>query len=395
MRAPRISLLTICLFAVSCAGPSTEGKATTPEAQGSTTGARQVRVAIVGTMTGNGAWRGAPAKTGLAIARALLHERGIDLEASVLDDRGSDRRSTRLVRRAASNNVDAVIFAGPPKALPRAEDALASTGTAAFLLYGDLHTTDSLSRHVFQIGPAFRWEAHELAERAVKGGGRLGALTEDSLMGATARRVLRRALEERGAVLASSEVFSPSRLDRIAQHLRTLRRDEVKHLFVEASPGEFGAINRALREMTWSPRLFSFDLTLPPPRRGPHARPGSIASDVLERGAHLEYVESFADYRQTGENTVGYVPPGWEYRAFASAMLSAAVADAEDRALALEDLRDEPHSGFEASFSRSDHLVSERADVGLWERVRPGSRTAERFGAPRDLPWVPLLGTFD
>ena len=313
------------------------------------------------------------------------------MDLRVFDDRGDYRRSTRLARRAAHMaGVAGVVFAGPPRALPGAEDALADAGVAAFLCYGDLATLRLLTPHVFQMGPSFRWEAEELTRYALAGGevDDLGALTEESVMGESARTALRAALRRRGSKLAATQVFQPGRLELLDAHLRRLRAAGVEQVFVEASPPEFGRIVAALkREKGWAPRLLGFDLTLSPAMGGPPAPPRTVAADGRDRGAHFLKNARYRRFRRAARELMGRVPVGWEYRAYRATRLiarSALKMDAGDVARALR--------RGTATLGPRDPLVLERADVGLWKVYRP---SAKRRGLSRRLPWRPVPRTFD
>ena len=357
-------------------------------------GARRDTIALVGTMSGAGTWRGRPARRGVKIALHALRAEAVRMDVRVLDDRGDYRRSTRLVQRAATaRDVAGVVFAGPPRALPRAEDALADAGVPAFLCYGDLATLRLLTPHVFQIGPSFRWEAEELTRYAARVGGTdaLGALTEDSVMGDSARTALRGALRRHGAELAAARVFQPGRLELLGAHLRRLRAAGVDQIFVEASPPEFARIVATLqREERWEPRLLGFDLTLSPRLGGPAAPPGTVAADARDRGAHLMPEARFRKFRRAAQEVIGRLPVHWEYRAYLAARLVASGGlsrDVADRARMLR-----AGGRHLADLGPGDSLVLERSEIGLWRAHR--SSAASRRDLPPRLPWAPVPGAF-
>jgi ABC-type branched-subunit amino acid transport system substrate-binding protein len=322
-------------------------------------------------MTGNGSWRGRPARRGIDIAAHALKERGGPrIRLRVLDDRGDDRRSTRLVRRAArSSGTDAVVFAGPPRAVARAESSLADRAIPAFLCYGDLEGARRLTRHVFQMGPGFDREARLLVGDALRArrGGRLGALTEDSVMGRVGRAALVDALDRQGARLAS-RIFDPSRLRRIGRHLEKLRAARVRRLFVEASPGELGRISSALARMDWSPRIFGFDLTLSPPYRGPAPPSDAAAADWVTRAAGVRGSDRFTRFQKASVDVTGARPRWWEFRSYLATLLVArAERGAGDPVRRLERMRAKRVAGVDVTLSRRDHVVPNARDVRLWK----------------------------
>ncbi len=345
----------------------------------------RVRIAVVGTMNGHGSWRGRPAVRGV---RAAIAGRE-DVELRVYDDRGSHLRSTELVRRAArAGGLDAVVFAGIPRALPRAERALARAGVPGFLIYGDLASAGRLTRHTFQMGPSFRWAARDLVKWALGEGHAdgLGALTEASVLGSVARKALQEELRKEGEALVRSEVFSPSRQHLFPSHLRRLRDAGVSALFIEGSPPEFGRINGALEEIGWRPRLLGFDLTLSPAIEGPAPRRGSVAAGESFRGAHLPGSD-LDRFRRAAIEATGQPPLWWEHRSYAAARLVLRLVrearPGADLASALAGAR----GG--ARFGPRDHVWPNENEAGLWKVVAAGERSA-----PRELPWTPLTAYF-
>lgn len=350
--------------------PGATVRGTTPTRTEDQKPSRTVTLVLVGTMSGSGAWRGRPTSRGIDIARHVLKERGGPrVRVRVFDDRGDDRRSTRLVRRAArSSGTDAVVFGGPPRAVARAESSLAQRGIPAFLCYGDLDGAARLTRHVFQMGPGFDREARLLVDEALRPrrGVRLGALTEDSVMGQVGRAALRDALKRRGARLAASRVFEPSRLRRIGRHLEKLRAARVRRLFVEASPGELGHISAALGRMDWSPRILGFDLTLSPPYRGPAPPADAVAADWETRSAGVRGSSRFSRFRKASVAVTGSRPRRWEFRSFLATLLAVRATQGRHPVRRLERMRGERVAGVEVTLSKTDHVVPNGRDVRLW-----------------------------
>ena len=362
-----------CLsYLVSCSsGIDSPGLEIASNRAGARGQVKTVRLVLVGTMSGSGSWRGRPARRGIEIARHVLDEReGPRIRLRVLDDRGDDRRSTRLVRRAAgSRKTDAVVFAGPPRAVARAESSLARSGIPAFLCYGDLEGAGRLTRHVFQMGPTFAREARLLVRDALRPrrGARLGALTEDSVMGEVARAALRNELEARHARLVEARVFEPSGPQRMGRHLRKLRAAGVRRLFVEASPGELGNMSAAFDRMGWEPSVFGFDLTLSPPYRGPAPPQGAVAADWFTRSAGARDSDRFSRFRKASVTVTGGRPRRWEFRSYLATLLAVRADRAGRASRRLERMRSERVAGVEVTLSRTDHLVPNARDVRLWE----------------------------
>src|SRR5687767_1533045 len=156
------------------------------------TGQNSLVIGLVGTLSGDEAWRGEDALEGADLAVGLLN-RGLDdgdkrFELLTLDDKGDVEEATALVEQVAGlEQAVGVVYAGPPEGLPGAEAALASAGIPAILVYGDLYGAQRLSPSVFQASPSYVWEARRIASYLLKDRDyeKVGVLTEDSFSGET------------------------------------------------------------------------------------------------------------------------------------------------------------------------------------------------------------------
>jgi hypothetical protein len=434
-RQKRVRRLTaaIALTALAACESGDDGNAVfssrTPV--GRPTSSESLIVGLVGTLTGPGQWRGEDAFEGADLAIHELNEQigesGVPFELVPLDDEGDPQRATELVRDLTElDRTVGVVYAGPPKALPAAEDALAARGVPALLLYGDLYGARRLSPHLFQVPPSFLWEARRMASYVTRDRRyeTVGALVERSLMGRTAARSVRDAL--RGARVPPPRVVGYNSGDHdLRPQLRILRRRHVEALMFEGTASVFAALMEALDDMGaryrttdrariatapkrlrlerrrsshWAPQVLAFDLAFSPNPSESYP-PGTIVASSYARGAHYLPVASlerfrvaFVDWWDQG------VPLGWEHRAYeATRIIGWAVQRGEadqDLARVLEGLRGRRFGGLDVTFGPDDHTAVDQISVGLWVVPRAGIPVPERRDLPDGLPWVPLSRGF-
>jgi hypothetical protein len=130
------------------------------------------------------------------------------------------------------------------------------------------------------------------------------------------------------------------------------------------------------------------------------APPGTVAADSLARGSYYLPVSSLQAFRRAYMAWWDAPPLRWERSSYeAVRLLGWAAATAEsgddgDLAKTLEGLHGRRFGGFEIRLGAGDHVVAERATIGLWVVPRPGAAVREREELPESLPWVPLARTF-
>jgi ABC-type branched-subunit amino acid transport system substrate-binding protein len=385
-------------------------------------------IGLVGTLTGPDAWRGSDAFEGADLGvhdlnRALSRDDPV-YELVSLDDEGDPARATDLVEQlAASRQTVGIIYAGPPEALPPAEQALAEAGIPALLCYGDLYAGHSLTPHVFQVSPSYLWEARRIAgylirDRRYK---RVGAIVDPSSTGNVALRSLKTALREAGSKLVATVRLTDG--DPVAA-LRALRARKVEAVVVEGSQGQFAGVLRGLRRLgatyrstdrariasassprkrrehgrAWRPQVAAFDSAMGPAVPADLLVPGLVVADTYARGAHLLPVPSLASFAKAYRAWWESEPLGWERRAY-EAVRSIGWAQAhsnerDDLAVSLQRMRGERLGSLDITFGPDDHTSVDATTVGLW--VVPSEADYRRFHlvTPDDLPWVPLARGF-
>lgn len=381
-------------------------------------------ISLVGTSSGEGAWKGDSAFRGADLAVNQLNrdrrENEAVIELVTLDDAGDPREATELVAtQAATGRTLGVVYAGPPEGLPPAEESLAEAGIPAFLLFGDLYGARLLSPHVFQVSPSYIWEARRLSrylltDRRYR---TVGTLTTDSLSGQVARRSLTETLAERGRRLAAAELVSDD--GDIDRALRDLQRRRVEAIVVEGSPAVGQAVLQRLDELghgylgtpaariasadkrakarknaqAWRPQVLGFDGILARIPEEGDIPPGTVAADTYARGAHYLPVPSFESFREAYVNWWESEPLEWERRAYEAVMMigwaARRGATEGDLALTLESLREQRFGGLDVTFGPDDHTSVDETSVGLWVIPRPGAAPESR-DLPDELPWVPL-----
>jgi ABC-type branched-subunit amino acid transport system substrate-binding protein len=381
-------------------------------------------IALIGSSSGSESWRGDSAFRGADLAvhelNRLRESNEPAIELVTLDDGGDPAEATRLViQQASSDRTLGIVYAGPPEALPPAEDALAEAGIPAILAFGDLYGARLLSRHLFQVSPSYVWEARRIV-RYITQDRRyrtVGALTSQTLSGQTARRSLAEGLAGLGRNLAIS-LLHPLE-GSVDDALDRLRRRRVEVIVVEGSPAQgrevlerlkaqghaysgtaqariasaASASRRRANATQWRPQVIGFDGFLAPLPQPSIAPPGTIAVASLARGAHYLPVPSFEAFRAAYARWWDEEPLGWESRAYEAVRMIGWAAsrsgEDDDIAFELESLRHHRFGGLDVTFDRDDHMAVDETTVGLWTIPRPGA-APEASRLPEEFPWVPL-----
>lgn len=240
-RVPLAALFALAFIACDAGTTPDALRPRTPRATPTSSDARII--GLVGTFTGPEAWRGDDAFEGAQVAvgtmNRLVDEGRAGFELVTRDDGGDPTTATQhVVDLTRLDRIIGVIYAGPPEALPRAENALAERGIPAILCYGDLYSARLLQPHVFQNSPPYLWQARTMA-RYLADDRRyetVGVLTADDLSGATARASVDAAFQEQG-MSVSRAVYRDQ--DSIARALRRLRRDRPEAIVVHGNGDVF------------------------------------------------------------------------------------------------------------------------------------------------------------
>lgn len=426
-------LAAACAVLIMASCQANDGAAVTfpsrsPEA--SPTSSESLVVALVGTFSGPNSWRGDDAFEGAHLGVHLLNRDRSEGEPAVelvtVDDEGDPRKATELVAlQAASQRTLGIVYAGPPEALPPAEEVLAEAGIPALLCFGDLFGAGLLSQHVFQVSPSYVWEAQRIVDYVLRDRRyrKIGALTTDSLSGEVARRSLTEALAGSGRRLVASETY-PESPQNLGLQLRRLRRQKVEALVLEGPPTAMVATIDALRRQgsayratalariasapstrrkarrtarPWRPQVVGFDSLLTSFPTGSIPPAGTTASDSYARGAHYLPIPSLQSFRTAYANWWESPPLGWERRAYEAVQMIGWAArrtqPGDDAALTLEALSGARFGGLDVTFGPDDHTSVEPINVGLWVVPdRGAARETRRL--PDTLPWVPLARGF-
>lgn len=423
-----ISLSVLLLFAGCESVDPTTLRPRTPVSSPESTRTRVI--GLVGSMSGPHAWRGQDAFEGADLSVHLLNRSlrpGDRMFELVTIDDGGDPRTARgaIEQLAANGQTIGIVYAGPEEVLPDVERFLASTKVPLLFTFGDLYSSQLLTPHLFQMSPAYLWEARVLVRYLTRDRGyrRIAALTGDSLSGSSARRALQLALGERERSLPASEILSANERD-LSRALDSFERKDVQAIVVEGDPDEIEALLRALEDRGstyettelarrgarnqrpgadgrfWAPQLVGFHPMISA-EIDPELLPeGLVAADTYARGSHYLPIPSFVDYRRAFANWWGEQPRpiGWERRAFDSVQLLGWAGRRYrsnrdvDYAAALQEVTRKRFGGLDITFGPDDHTAADQATVGLW--VVPATRVPEAGSLPSSLPWVPLARGF-
>lgn len=407
-----VGLATALVLLASCESEPRSGDGVLPPRPVSSAVQPDSRIIyLVGTMSGNGDWRGEDAFEGAEVAVHSLNrsvEEGRPMfELVTLDDRGLHERATELVLQAAAEErAVGVVYAGPPDALPPAERALTLAGIPAILCFGDLYSAQLLRPHIFQVSPAFLWQSRTLAAYLTRDRGyaRIGLMVESSPTGDTATRAFESALEGAGARRPVVERYTHGQS--LEAPVRALLSKRVSAIVVEGSPAILPEVAQILQDMDAGyrtraearrgtrPQLASFDLGINP-TSGPSVPDGTVAAESYARGAHFLPIPNFESFRRRFNAWWdGDEPLGWEQRAFDAVSMIGWAAQrtrpGDDIAATLERADRVRFGGLDVTFGPDDHTAIDQTAVGLW--VRPKLR----FGhlAAGGLQWIPLARGF-
>ena len=381
-------------------------------------------------MSGDLAWRGQDAFEGADVSVHVLNRRLRPnepmFELVTIDDGGDPQTARDAIERLAANGQTVgIVYAGPEDALPEVEQFLASTKVPLLFNFGDLYSSQLLTPHLFQMAPAYLWEARVLARYVFRDRrySRVAALTSDSLSGASARRSLQVAFGELNRSLLASEILSAEERE-LKRALNLLERKNVQSIIVEGGPPEIEALLAALADRgstyqtsklarrgvtnsrpgadgrLWAPQVVGFDTLISPEIDPELVTEGLVAADTYARGAHYLPIPSFVEYRRAFDDWWGGEPQaiGWERRAYESVQLLGWAAREYptnrdvDFAAVLQDARGKRFGGIDITFGPDDHTAADQATVGLW--VVPAASAPESDSLPETLPWVPLARGF-
>ena len=433
LRRTGVTLTIVLFLAASCDFGGSGDQAVPRRTPLSTpTGENSRVIALIGTVSGEEAWRGEDALEGADLAVGLLNRTLASdeqqFELITLDDQGDAERASRLVADAASlPQVVGVVYAGPPEGLPPAETALARAGIPALLVFGDLYGAQRLSAHVFQVGPPHMWGARRLASYFLRDRRyeKIGVLAEDSFSGDAAVRAMRDALSLYGVRRAPVARYA-SGADDFAEPLDHLEAAGSEAVVVQASPSGFHAIAAALSargstyknteaariaslpkkvvrrlrkkdaRRPWRPQVAGFDFAISPSDVDLPA--GTLAAESYGRGAHYLPVPSLDAFRRRFVAWWDAEPIAWEQRAYSAVRAigwaAAHAQEDEDLAVALEDLRERRFGSLDVTLGADDHTFVGVTTVGLWVVPRRGVSIRNRDELPDSLPWVPLSRGF-
>lgn len=383
-------------------------------------------IALVGTMSGRGMWRGEDAFEGADLGVHLLNQsnRGgaLPFQLVTVDDRGDPRRATELVEELAEDpRTVGIVYAGPTEGIVPAAEALSTAGIPAVVCYGDLHGAGLLRSHLFQVAPPLPWQARRHAayiarDRRYR---RVGLLSQRGRDGDTAVAATRSAVRRAGLSRPMVRRFATD--DDLGPLLTDMKRRRVEALLVHGPPAairDVAALQRQrgstyrttarartvtaprrirVRERRgsrrpWRPQLMGFDLAIAP--TGGRLPPGTTASDTYARGGYMLPIPSLTRFREAFANWWETDPVGWERRAFEAASMIGWAArrtmPEEDVAQTLEGLGRRRFGGLDVRFGPDGHTSVEERTVGLWVVPRGGIRLPEAERRPPEMPWAML-----
>jgi ABC-type branched-subunit amino acid transport system substrate-binding protein len=319
---------------------------------------------------------------------------GVDgtLLALSLRDHGGDLDlATSLVRDALDEDPPAILYVGPGPALTPLRPRLERVGTPVILLGGDLYTSRSLFRQVFQTALPWEWQAHVIGRYLVRDRkARRIAFVGSGPEARTAANATRAALEYWGGSLRTAVLPGLSSLDQV-------RGSDAVVVF--GSPEDSAAIVATLRGFDRPPRIAGSASLLDLQPATLAAPPGTTACYTYTWAGWARPIPRVRRFLTGAETTLGHPPTGLEQEGYdAIRTLALALGKTKGKggpALvgALEGVHDQNFSSFPVDLGPDDHTFLPRDELGLFSVAGPGERL-DPWQQGEDEPWRALMRTF-
>lgn len=287
----------------------------------------------------------------------------------------------------------AVLFVGPGSAVEEQRAAIEEGGRPVFLLGGDLYSSRSLFRQVFQVSPPVLWEARVLGRYAARDRrhARVALLHGSGIDGERAREAALEAFARQGLDLDPVVAH-----DEDASIVAALRGPDA--LVVAGARSLAAAASRAAEGLEDPPQLLLVGAGLaahsdPPPP------PGTVAVGPYTWASWAEPIPRVRRFRSRFERAAGRLPSAAEQegydviRALADALEETGGGGGPRLIRALESFhrRAPAYSSLPVALSPDDHLFPNELQLGLFAVTGPHRDTDPWV---EGLPWRPLIRTF-
>lgn len=356
-------------------------------------------LAVVASVTGASAASDRSYLDGVRLAMRELGEEGIRgrvLRIDVADDRGDPRRARAVLGGILrAKEAAAVLVVGDGRPLVALRREVEAFGGPVVLLGGDLYSSRSLYRQVFQTSVPVLWQSGAIAryvvrdrryERvvlAVESGGPPGS-----------REAFDAAMAEEGGDVSLRVSVHPGRSVR---PLISSARDADAVVFLGSSTTA-ARLARALARQESGPQLLVSSTALSPEFAAARPRPGTVVPYPYTWAGWAQPIPRVRGFRVRFRRAFDRLPAGHEQEGHdAVRALSASLRRTRGRGgprlvRALEALPWRSYSSLPVQLGPDDHLFPGRNEIGLFAVPGPNERT-EPWVGPR-APWRPIMRTF-
>jgi hypothetical protein len=326
---------------------------------------------------------------------------GIDLAAAQVEIDGRidlTLREAPSVQAAAGLDPAATLVIGDAGQLVDARPAIEAAGMPTILLGGDLYTSRSLYRWVFQTAVPWRWQARVIARYLVadRGYGSVALVTRPGPDESVARETFAAAMAEEGGSV-TREISAEPGLPFV---------EDFGDLDAAVVVGDGALVEDVADRLTPQPPghpqlVLSADAAVGPEVAGAHLPPGTVTPYMYTWSAWarpIPRVRAFMDRFRVmrGAEPEAHQQEGYDvYRALAEALVRTEGVGGQPLLTALEGFRDETYSSVPVRLGPDDHVFAEESHLGLFAVESDQAEIEEaEGGAFGSNLWRPILRTF-
>jgi len=321
---------------------------------------------------------------------------GRDLRIEVADDRGDPERARALVEGVlATNEAAAVMVVGDGRPLLALRREVEAFGGPAVLLAGDLYSSRSLYRQVFQASVPMLWQARAMARYVVRDRRHERVVLVAETGGPPgARAAFDAAMAEEGERVASRLSVPPgSGMRRVVESAGGA--DALVFLGGSVSAARLA---RALSGRPSSPQLVVSSDALSPQFAAFGPRPGTVTPYPYTWAGWARPIPRVRAFRSRFRDEFGRLPAAHEQegydavRALVDGLRRTRGRGGPRLVRALESLPWRPYSSLPVQFGPDDHVFLGEHEVGMFAVPAPDERAEPWVGPP--APWRPIMRTF-
>jgi ABC-type branched-subunit amino acid transport system substrate-binding protein len=332
-----------------------------------------------------------------AQANAVEGVPGEEIRLEVTDDRGDPARAREaLVTILEPDAPAAVLLVGQGAPLAALRRDVEAYGGPAMLLGGDLYSSRSLYRQVFQTSIPVLWQARAIARYLVRDREHDSVVLaiEAGPQAAAVREAFDAAMAEEGGEVAARASVRPG--GGLGSILRASQGADALVFLGEAGTG--ARLARALARRPDAPQLVLSSEALSPDfaRAGPP--PGTVAPYAYTWAGWARPIPRVRKFRSRFGKELGGVPSGHEQEGYdAVRALIDGLSQTRGRTgprlvRALESLPWRAYSSLPVELGPDDHVFLGEHQVGLFAVPGPDEQSEPWVGPA--APWRPIMRTF-